>query len=456
MTERQEAGVGLASPPAEPDKPYTMRRVGWASGIGSVIEFYDFTIYGFAAALVFPTVFFPALGTAAGTAATFATLGVAFIARPLGSVLFGHFGDRLGRKKTLIMTLLLMGIATLMIGLMPTAAQIGALAPIAIVALRIMQGLAAGGEWAGAALYASEHAPAAKRGFWAMIPAAAGASTLALAPVSFMITGWSMSEEAFLSYGWRIPFLASFLLIGVGMYIRLRMDETPVFKSELARREPTRVPFLEAFKYQRREILLAGGSMTMVPALSYLAASYLTNYGTTELGLSRNYVLGNGAIAGVALTLAMIAGAVLSDRVGRRAVVITAQAVGCVWALALFPILETGGGSPATFSFGVIVTMIIAGSALGPTASFLSELFHTRYRYTGAGFSYNLGQIIGGALTPFLAAVIVPAFGGVVFSIYLAAVCLLAIGCTIALKETQGCDLEMVGVDMEEEVRVVT
>lgn len=447
MTEQHASGAGSENPSStEPPKPYSMRRVGWASGVGSVIEFYDFTIYGFAAALVFPTVFFPALGPAAGTVATFATLGVAFVARPVGSVIFGHLGDRVGRKKTLIMTLLLMGIATLGIGLMPTAAQIGGTAPILIVVLRICQGLAAGGEWAGAALYASEHAPPARRGFWAMIPAAAGASTLALAPLTFVIIGWSMSDEAFLSYGWRIPFLASILLVGVGMYIRLRMDETPVFKSELAQREPTRVPFLEAFKHQRREVLLAGGSMTVVPAISYLAASYLTNYGTAELGLSRNYVLGNQVIAGLLLTVAMVVSAILSDRLGRRVVIITAQGVAVVWALLLFPVIGIGGGSPASFSVGVITTMIIAGFALGPTASFLSELFQTRYRYTGAGFSYNLGQIVGGALTPFLAAAIVPAYGPFAFSVYLAVVCLMGIGCTIALSETRARDLETVAV----------
>jgi MFS family permease len=426
----------------DPEPAYSMRRVAWASGIGSVIEFYDFVIYGFAAALVFPTVFFPALGAAGGTVATFATLGVAFVARPFGSVLFGHFGDRVGRKKTLIVTLLLMGLATLLIGLMPTAAQIGVIAPILIVVMRILQGLAAGGEWAGAVLYASEHAPKSKRGFWAMIPAAAGASTVALAPVTFLITGWSMSDEAFLSYGWRIPFLASFLLVAVGLYIRLTMDETPVFKAEVAKRGATRLPFLDAFKHQRREVLLAGGTMTMVPSFAILGSSYLSNYGTSVLELSRNFVLGIGAIGGLALTVAMVAGAIWSDRVGRRAVIIGAQAVGFVWALALFPVLGTG--SAFTFAGGVIVTMSIAGIALGPTAAFLSELFHTRYRYTGAGFSYNLGQILGGAATPLLAAAIVPAFGGFVFSLYLGVVCLLSIGCTIALSETRGSDLEAV------------
>jgi MFS family permease len=442
MTNQQapQEGLSTVAPESGSDKRHSMRRVAWASGIGSVVEFYDFVIFGFAAALVFPAVFFPALGSAAGTVASFATLGVAFVARPVGGVIFGHFGDRLGRKKTLITTMMLMGVATLLVGLMPTAAQIGVVAPVLIVVCRILQGVAAGGEWAGAVLFTSEHAPQAKRGFWAVIPAAAGASTLAIAPLSFMMTSWSMSDEAFMSYGWRIPFLASILLLAVGMYIRMSIDETPVFKSEVAKASPVKLPLAEAFKFQRRQLLLGGVSMMMVPSYAYLGASYLTSYGTTELELSRNFVLAMQTIGGAVLTAAMIVGAVWSDRIGRRAVIARAQLTGLIWAPVLFFVLDFG--STFTFALGVCVTMAIAGLALGPAAAFLSELFRTRYRFTGIGFSYNVGQIFGGALTPFLAAAIVSRFGGTVFSIYLAALCAASLVSTLSLTETRYADLE--------------
>lgn len=208
---------------------------------------------------MFPCIFFPALGTVAGTMASFATLGVAFVARPFGSITFGHFGDRLGRKKTLIATLLVMGISTSLVGLMPTTSQIGVAAPILVAILRILQGLAAGGEWSGAVLFASENAPNDRRGVWSMFPAFAAGPAIIMANLAFFLTGLGMSSAAFASWGWRIPFLASIVLVGIGLWARLKIDETPAFRAETARGGVSRVPFIEAFRRQPREVLLATG-----------------------------------------------------------------------------------------------------------------------------------------------------------------------------------------------------
>jgi MFS family permease len=425
---------------SRPAKPQNMRRVAWASAIGSAIEFYDLSIYGYAAALVFPHVFFPALGSAAAGIATFATLGVAFVARPVGSILFGHFGDRLGRKKTLIATLLAMGVATLLIGLLPTAQQVGIAAPILLIVLRIVQGLGAGGEWAGAALFASENAPADKRGFWAMMPSFGGSTALCFAPLTFIAIGWSMTDEQFQSYGWRIPFIASFVLVLIGLWIRQKMDETPVFTEEVERRGGVvRAPFIEALRHQGGRMLLAGGVMMLVPSVAYLGATYLTNYGTATLALPRNFVLTMSTLGGAALAVAVIVGGLWSDRIGRRRVVQIVAVVSTAWGLVLFPFINSG--AELTFGIGVIFTMTVAGIGLGPISAYMSELFSTRYRYTAAGFSYNLGQIIGGATTPLLAAWMVPSFGSLVFSIYLACVCLAALACVTVLPETRARDL---------------
>ncbi|MGQ0573840.1 MAG: MFS transporter [Pseudonocardia sp.] len=419
-----------------------MKKIAIASCTGTTIEFYDFFIYGTAAALVFGKLFFPALGPAAGTVAAFATFGVAFVARPFGSILFGHFGDRVGRKKTLIATLLLMGLSTVAIGLMPTAGAIGAAAPVVVVFLRILQGLAVGGEWAGATLLTAENAPKARRGFYAMFPQLGPAIAFTLASATFLVTALAMSDEAFLAYGWRIPFIASILLVGVGLYVRINIDETPVFRGELAAAGAAKVPFVEALRHQTREVLLGAGMMTMIFAFFYIAVSYLTSYGTTVLGLGRPTVLALGIAGGVAFALTIAGSAVLSDRVGRRRVVIWANAAAIAWALLLFPILDTG--SPVAFGIGLCVTLAIVGVSYGPVGAYLPELFSTRHRYTGAGLAYNLAGVLGGAIPPLLAAALAATYGGAAIGWYLAAMAALSLVCTIALGETREADLENV------------
>lgn len=417
-----------------------MKRVASASFIGTVIEFYDFGIYGVAAALVFPQIFFPALGTAAGVAASFATFGVAFVARPLGSVIFGHFGDRYGRKKTLIATMLLMGIATVLVGMMPTAAQIGVVAPIMLVVLRILQGLAAGGEFAGAVLFASENAPSGRRGFWASAASFGGGIAIILSNTTFLITAVTMSDETFVSWGWRVPFVSSIVLIAVGLWVRLSMDETPVFAKQASVDSTSPVPFVEAFKSQPLQVLLATGVVTMTMSLTYVGGPYLISYGSTVGGFTRPYVLAIAVLGGVSISIAVLVGASLSDRIGRRNMIMTAAALAVAWDLTLFPILETG--SRLAFALGVPVTMFISGLATGPLGAFLSEIFHTRYRYTAAGLSYSLAAMLGGAIPPLIAAPFIAKWGGTAFGILLAGVAVIALGCVYAIGETKQLDLD--------------
>ncbi|WP_158852484.1 MFS transporter [Saccharothrix deserti] len=420
-----------------------LRKVAVASCIGTTIEYYDFFIYGTAAALVFPKVFFPALGSTAGTVASFATFAVAFVARPVGAILFGHFGDRIGRKQTLVSTLLLMGIATVLIGLLPGAGTIGVAAPIILVALRFAQGLAVGGEWAGAILLAAEYAPAEKRGLYAVFPQLGPAIAFALSSGTFLATNLVMgdTDTAFLAYGWRVPFLVSILLVGVGLYVRVSIAETPAFvaaggRDDLAR--PKRLPFLEAVRRQPREIMLSAGALTMLFAFFYMGTTYLTSYGTSSsgIGLSRPVVLGIGIAAAVAFgTVTAVAG-VLSDRLGRRKVMLCASLVGVPWALVLFPLLDTR--SPIAFGVGVIVTMVIFAVAYGPAGSFLPELFRTRYRYTGAGLGYNLAGVLGGAVPPLVAPSLTASFGSIAVGVMLAVTAMISLLCTWALAETRG------------------
>jgi MFS family permease len=433
------------SPPPEgtvasPSDPKKMRKVAFASFMGTVIEFYDFSIYGTAAALVFAHAFFPALGTQAGTVVSFATLGVAFVARPLGSILFGHYGDRLGRKKTLIATMSLMGVATILIGLLPTAASIGIAAPIALVLLRVAQGLAAGGEWAGAALFTSEHSPKDRRGFWAMFTNLGGAIANVVALTVFLMAALFMSDTTFADWGWRVPFLLSIVILAVGLYVRLRIEETPAFEAEARKQDgPRTLPFKEAIVAGWKQILLGAGALVMAFSLGYIGIAFLTNYGTATLQLSRPSVLLAGIVGNLVNALFCLIGGTLSDRFGRRKVLIVANTIGIPWALLLFPVLDLGG--IGAFYLGMIITFMLAGTGFGVAGSFLSELFPTRYRYTAAGLSYSLGGVLGGAIPPLVAASIIGSYGGFVFGVLLAVYCFIGLLCTLALKETKDRDI---------------
>jgi MFS family permease len=443
---RQQAS-GTPAPAVTARSTGQMRRIAAASFAGTVIEFYDLTLYAVTASLVFAKVFFPALGPAAGTIAAFGTLGVAFVARPVGALIFGHFGDRLGRKRMLVITLLMMGIATVLVGVMPTADQIGVAAPILIVLLRVVQGIAAGGELAGAALFSSESAPPTKRGFWTMFTSLGGAFSIVFANATLLAVGAGLTDEQFTSFGWRIPFLASALLIAVGLYIRLKIEESPVFEAEVedAPKGPTPVPFVEAWRRQPRQMVLVAGISIMQAAFTYLGATYFANVGTTHLGLSRNTVLAAGALAGLFWGAGVVVGALVGDRVGRKPVLLASTAASVVWALLAFTLLNSANG--VIYLLLLCVTMFIAGLEIGAINVMLSELFETKYRYTASAFAYNIGLVIGGAIPPLIAGPITASAGAFVFGLLLAGFCLVSLVCAILLPETRNRDLaDVLGV----------
>ncbi|MBC3194942.1 MHS family MFS transporter [Pseudonocardia sp. C8] len=429
-----------------------LARVAAASCAGTTIEFYDFFIYGTAAALVFPKVFFPALGATAGTVASFATFAVAFFARPVGAIIFGHYGDRIGRKRTLISTLLLMGVATVLIGLLPGAGTIGVAAPLILVFLRFCQGFAVGGEWAGATLLTAEYAPKEKRGLYGVFPQLGPAIAFALSSATFLITGLVMgdTDEAFLTYGWRIPFLLSILLIAVGLWVRLSIEETPAFRAVAQARATadaatpggSRLPFLEAIRAQPREVLLSAGALTMLFAFFYMGTAYLTAYGTKPEGaaLPRPVVLSLGIVAAVIFAAAIVISGILSDRFGRRNVIRVSCVAAIVWALVLFPLLDTG--SALAFGIGLSVTLVIFAVSYGPAGSYLPELFSARHRYTGAGLGYNLAGVLGGAIPPLLAPGLAAAYGSIAIGVMLAFTGVLSLVCVSLLRETRNHALE--------------
>ncbi len=429
-----------ADPAATASTP--MRRVALASCTGTTIEFYDFFIYGTAAALVFPKVFFPALGTAAGTVASFATFAVAFVARPLGAALFGHFGDRIGRKKTLISTLLLMGIATVAIGLIPSADKIGVAAPIILVVLRIAQGLAVGGEWAGATLLATEYAPTSKRGLYALFPQLGPSLAFVLSSGTFLVVNLFVGEtsDAFLQWGWRIPFLASALLVLIGLYVRLKVEETPVFAKQSAQTRSGANPLLGVFKNQPRELMLAACALAMMFAFFYIGTAYLTSYGTAKIGLSRTTVLSLGLLAALVFAAATAFAAFYSDRIGRRKMVIGSCLLSIPGGLVLFPLIDTG--TPLAFFAGLTMALVIMGISYGPAGALLPEMFRTEYRYTGAGMAYAIAGVIGGGTAPTLAAELAGRYGGAAVGWMLAGFGVLSLICAIFLPETRNRAME--------------
>jgi MFS family permease len=416
---------------------HSLVRVALASCAGTTIEFYDFFIYGTAAALVFGRVFFPSLGSAAATVAAFATFGVAFFFRPLGGVMFGHLGDRLGRKTTLISTLALMGLSTTAIGLLPGPASIGLASPLLLVALRALQGLAVGGEWTGAALLAAEYAPPGQRGRYGMFPQLGPGIAFGLSSTTFLVTTVTMTPAQFAAWGWRIPFVASMVLVALGLYIRLRIAETPLFQQLLSHHEQSRVPVVDAMRHQWRQILLVGGAMSTLFGFFYIGSVFLTSYAGPirggGLGLPRPAVMACGILAAGVLAGATVVSATASDRVGRRPALLVGALAGVAYAPLAFVIMQPG--SVPRFGIALLGLMAIVGTLAGPAASYLPELFATRYRYTGAGIGYNLAGLLGGALPLVVAPPLAARFGGVGVGMYLAVLGLLTVVCLLALPE---------------------
>jgi metabolite-proton symporter len=396
--------------------PSSTRRVVIASFIGTTIEWYDFFLYGTASALVFNKLFFPNFDPLAGTMAAFATYAVGFFARPVGGIVFGHFGDKIGRKSMLVTTLMLMGVATVLIGLLPTYSQIGVWAPILLVLLRFVQGFGVGGEWGGAVLMAVEHGAQGRRGFYASWVQAGVPVGLLLANAVFMLAS-SMDEKAFLSWGWRVPFLLGVLLLGVGMFIRLKIIESPVFTQAKMEDAGPKVPILAVLRDHPRNVLLAMGARFAENAFFYIFTVLVLSYGSQQLGMPKATLL-NAVLIGSAVQLIVIPcfGA-LSDHVGRRPVYLGGAFFLMLFAFPFFWMIESR--QTVLVVLAVVIGLIGHAAMYGPQAAFFSELFGTRVRYSGASLGYQLASPLAGGLAPLIATALLDQSGGRPWSVAL-------------------------------------
>ncbi|PRW64566.1 MFS transporter [Actinopolyspora mortivallis] len=416
------------------------RRVAFASLIGTTIEWYDFFIYGTAASLVFNKLFFPNYDPVVGALAAFASFAVGFLARPLGGVIFSHFGDRLGRKPMLIWSLMLMGVATILIGALPAYEHIGIWAPILLVTLRFAQGIGVGGEWGGAALMAVEHAPANRRGFYGAWPQVGVPAGLLLGNTTFSIVSASVTDEQFHAWGWRIPFLFSALLIVLGFFIRLSISESPVFEKVMNTKEKVRVPVLEALRSHPRTILLATGTFLGTHATFYVTSTWLVFY-TTEEGLfERTTVLNANSLLSFVDIPFMILFGLLSDYLGRRRMILGGMAVMALFALPYMLLVDTG--SITLYLLGGMILQLCRTSVYGPQSAYFSELFSTRLRYSGISISYQLASILGGGIAPMICTWLYASTNSpVAIAGYMAALAVISCGSAYLLTETYRTDL---------------
>lgn len=416
----------------------TPGQVLFASLIGTTIEFFDFYIYATAAVLVFPALFFPASDPASATLASLATFGIAFLARPFGSALFGHFGDRVGRKVTLVAALLTMGLSTVAIGLLPTYASIGVAAPVLLALCRFGQGLGLGGEWGGAVLLAVENAPPGKRAWYGMFPQLGAPLGFFWSGAVFLALSEWLTNEQFFSFGWRIPFLASAALVLVGLYVRLAITETPVFERAVRRQERVKVPMLVVFRHHGRTLFIGTVATLATFVLFYLMTVFTLSWGTTALGFSRDSFL-LIQLFGILFFAATIPfAASFADRHGRRRTLI------CVtFAMALFgflyaPLLEAGTAGAVTVT---AMGLALMGFTYGPLGTALSELFPTAVRYTGSSLTFNLGGIFGASLAPYAATWLAQNYGLRFVGYYLTTASVLTLLAWIATRETKDQDL---------------
>lgn len=388
----------------------SLRNICLASYVGSAIEFYDFFIYGTAAALVFPTVFFPDLSPLAATIASLGTFAAAFLSRPLGAAVFGHFGDRIGRKRILVLTLMIMGCSTVGVGLIPSTAQIGLAAPALLILLRLAQGFAVGGEWAGSVLLGAEYAPAGRRGFFGMFTQLGLGTALILGNLVFLLVHKTIGDKstAFLTWGWRLPFLFSAVLVVTALYIRMHIEETPEFAEDNHAGEAG-LPIVALMREQSRQVLLAAGTVAGVLMLVYQVGTFFTHYASVRLHYSKDVILLAGALGGLCAVGCVAASAILSDRFGARRFIVGGLAAAVPWSLVLFPLIDTR--RPGVFTIAIAATYAITGIAMGPIASYLPGLFATRYRYTGTALAYNIGGVLGGALPPVISPALVSSYG---------------------------------------------
>ncbi|WP_431916754.1 MFS transporter [Nonomuraea jabiensis] len=414
----------------------SIKKIVAASLIGTTIEWYDFFLYGSAAALVFNKLFFPESDPLTGTLLAFLTYAVGFVARPLGGLVFGHFGDRIGRKTLLVVSLLTMGAATFLIGCLPTYETLGPSAALLLTALRLVQGFALGGEWGGAVLIVSEHGDTARRGFWASWPqAGAPGGNLLATGVLAALAAWQ-SDEAFLAWGWRVPFLLSGVLVLIGLWIRLTITESPVFQEappEIA------APIVGVLRHHWKDVLTAIGARLAENISFYLLTVFVITY-AKSVKIDNSTVLNAVLIASAIHFVTIPMWGALSDRIGRRPIYLAGAAGIGVWIFAFFPLIDTGNFLVITLA--ITVGLLFHGMMYGPQAAFFSELFGTRMRYTGVSIGAQLSAIVAGALAPIIAVALLKSYSSSLpISVYLGLAALLTLGAVYAARETQGSDL---------------
>lgn len=392
-----------------PPPENSVRRVVLASFIGTTIEWFDFFIYGTAAALVFGELFFPNESEFAGTMAAYGTFAIGFFARPLGGIVFGHYGDRIGRKAMLVTTLMMMGLATFLIGILPTYETIGIAAPILLVLLRLVQGFGVGGEWGGAVLMAVEHGHEGKRGFYGSCVQMGVPVGLLLAALVFAIFT-RLPEDQFLSWGWRVPFLLGIVLLAIGMFIRMQIFESPLFAKELKKKGVAKLPIVEVVKKHPRNVLLAMGARFAENACFYIFSVFVLSYAVDQLGLERSTVLTGVWIAASVQIFAIPAFGYLSDRVGRRPVYFGGTIFIALFSFPFFWMIGTG--QPVVIWLAIVLGLVGHAAMYGPQAAFFSELFGTRVRYSGASIGYQLASPFAGGLAPMIATALLQWSGG--------------------------------------------
>ncbi len=430
-----------------PQRSSIVKVVG-ASMAGTTVEWYDFFLYGVAAALVFPQVFFPGNDPATGVLLSLGTFAVGFVARPVGGLVFGHYGDKIGRKTLLVISLLMMGVATFLIGLLPGYATIGIAAPIILVLLRLVQGFALGGEWGGAVLIVSEHGDPKHRGYWASWPQAGAPGGQLIANGILALLAAFQSQADFLAWGWRIPFLLSAVLVLIGLYIRLSVEESPVFREAqaLAKQRAEAgaadaMPILEVLRSYPREVLTAMGARFAENVAYYIFTIVVTTYATTQLGLSSSFVLGAVLIGAAVHFVTIPMWGALSDRYGRKPLYLLGAAGVGIWSFAFIALLDTRNFGAAVLA--VVGGLLFHGAMYGPQAAFLSELFGTKVRYSGVSIGYQLASILAGGLAPIIAVALIGAFGGSGYpvAVYLALCSVLTIVAVASYSETRHRDL---------------
>lgn len=419
-----------------PPSGQSIIKIAVTASAGAAIEWYDFFIYGTAAALVFPKLFFPAdLPPFVAQIAAFSTFAVGFLARPIGGLLFGHFGDLFGRKRALAVALLIMGAATTCVGLLPTYATAGALAPLLLVVLRFVQGLAVGGQWGGAALLAIESSPPGKQGFYGSFVQIGVPLGVVLANVVFLLAGVLLPADHFLDWGWRVPFLLSVVLVLIGLYVQFVLEEPETFEAAKAAADaPKAPPLVRILKEHLGDVLLAGGAFVANNTCFYVAITYAVAYGATSVGVSKETMLSAVMIGSVVMVPVLVACGAASDRYGRRGIFMAGAVLCGLWAFAMFPLIDTG--SALAITVAITVALVLISLMYGPQAALFAELFPVEVRYSGASLGYQIGSVFGGGFAPIIATALFERFhSSLSIAVYMAAMCLVSLISTAMLAQ---------------------